>query len=176
MKASELRSFNTARVALLIGGSIVIAILATLSVLYASGALTGRNRQAIVRDRGTQIMPFDLNQTTHIFTATSVGGVEQVIAKDPNNAEQIRLIQEHLEHETRQFSQGNFSDPAAIHDTSMPGLAELKAGVAHIQFTFTPLPDGAQMTYTTQDPSLIKAIHDWFTAQTTDHGHDAMSH
>ena len=176
MKASEVRSSNTSRIALLIGGSVLVAVLATLSVLYAIGALTISNRQVIVRDRGTQIMPFDLEQTSHIFTPTSTGGVEKVIAKDPNNTEQIRLIQEHLRYEATQFSTGDFSDPAVIHDERMPGLAKLKAGATNIQFTYAPLPDGAQITYTTQDPTLITAIHDWFAAQLADHGRDAISH
>jgi hypothetical protein len=81
-----------------------------------------------------------------------------------------------MQHEATLFSQGAFSDPAAIHGADMPGLAELTAGAVHMQFTYTPLPDGAQITYTAHDPSLIKAIHDWFAAQLTDHGHDAIGH
>jgi hypothetical protein len=100
MQASKSPAVSTSRTRLLVGGGIFVAILATLGVLYATGMLTVNNRQAMVHDRGASIMPFDLNQTTHIFTSTNTGGVEQVIAKDPNNTEQIQLIQQHLQHAT----------------------------------------------------------------------------
>src|SRR5512144_88425 len=123
MKASKARPVNTSRTVLVVGGGIVIASLATFGVLYAVGMLAVGSRQAIVRDRGAQVMPFDLDQTTHIFTPTGTGGVEKVIVKDSNDAEQIRMIQDHLEHEAAQFSNGDFADPAAIHGERMPGLA-----------------------------------------------------
>ncbi|CAG9179675.1 hypothetical protein LMG23992_04040 [Cupriavidus laharis] len=71
-------------------------------------------------------MPFDLKATTHVFTKTRDGGVQQVIARVPGDAEQIRLIREHLSEITGQFRRGNFSGPSAIHGPAMPGLAELR--------------------------------------------------
>lgn len=41
---------------------------------------------------------------------------------------------------------------------------------------YTPLPDGAQIQYATQDPGLIMALHQWFAAQLSDHGHHAVGH
>jgi len=55
----------------------------------------------------------------------------------------------------------------------MPGLSDLQAGAAKITVSYTPLPDGAQLTYTTEDRRLITALHQWFGAQLSDHGHDA---
>ncbi|MGZ4990065.1 MAG: hypothetical protein ACXV8S_04820 [Methylobacter sp.] len=45
-----------------------------------------------IAQRGSHIMPFNLEQTTHIFSKTGTGGLQQVIAKDGSNAEQIKLI------------------------------------------------------------------------------------
>jgi hypothetical protein len=58
----------------------------------------------------------------------------------------------------------------------MPGLRDLVAGAAKISVEYTALPNGAQIAYITQDPQLITALHQWFDAQLSDHGHDAMSH
>ena len=66
--------------------------------------------------------------------------------------------------------------PATMHGADMPGLAALQAGARHIDMQYTPLPDGAQIRYTTQDPALIKALHQWFAAQLSDHGHHAVGH
>lgn len=72
-------------------------------------------------------MPFDLEKTTHIFTKTCDGGIQQVVAKDKSDSEQIRLIREHLLEISTEFSQSDFSKPAQIHGDDMPGLAVLKS-------------------------------------------------
>jgi len=157
--------------------AVVAAVLATLAVLYATGQLAAAtpNRQQMVHSMGAGVMPFDLDKTTHIFTMTPSGGVQQVVAKDPAATDQIVLIQQHLQHEAQRFSAGDFGDPVALHGGDMPGLKELAAGAARITVTHTPLPNGAQLTYTTTDLQLITALHQWFGAQLSDHGHDAIA-
>ena len=83
------------------------------------------------------------------------------------------MIQAHLKEESEKFRRGDFSDPAKIHGHDMPGLAELKSGAENIEVVYTPLPDGAQIRYTTKDPALLIAIHHWFDAQLSDHGRHA---
>ena len=174
MQINEIRSISRARLVLLLSGCLVIGILITHGVLAATGMLTRANRQAMVHEQGSAVMPFDLNRTTHVFKTTEIGGIETVIAKDAANSAQIALIQQHLEHEVLRFREGDFSDPATIHGTGMPGLIELAAGAVKITFSYAALPNGAQISYATQDPHLIDALHRWFAAQLADHGHDAM--
>lgn len=155
--------------------SALIAILGTLAVLFWAGWLNlpQANRQVMVHDMGSQVMPFDLGETTHIFEMTESGGIQQVIADDPSDDAQIALIQQHIQHEAMRFSSGDFADPSSLHGGDMPGIKELAAGAAQIKVTYTVLPDGAQITFTTQDLRLITAIHRWFGAQLSDHGSDA---
>jgi len=90
-----------------------------------------------VAERGAHVMPFDLEKTTHIFSKTDTGGIQQVIAKDKSDTEQIYLIRSHLSAITKEFKQGNFSNPEKIHGANMPGLAELrtaKAGQIKIEY------------------------------------------
>jgi hypothetical protein len=61
----------------------------------ASGNAT-ESRLDEVQRRGARVMPFNLEQTTHIFTKTDNGGIQQVIAKENADTEQIRLSQAHL--------------------------------------------------------------------------------
>ena len=121
-------------------------------------------------------MPFDLEQTMHLFQPLADGGRQTVTVKDPANSQQIALIQAHLQKEAAKFQQGDFSDPATIHGEDIPGLAALQAGARQIEIQYTPLPNGAQIQYTTQDPALIAALHQWFAAQRSDHGHHAVGH
>ena len=144
--------------------SILLSILGTIGVLFWAGWLINpqANRQDMVHDMGSNVMPFDLSQTAHIFEMTESGGIQQVIAKDPNNSTQIALIQQHIQHEITMFAAGNFSDPMSLHGSEMPGVQELSAGAAQIKFEYTALPNGAQITFTTQALPLITEIHRWF--------------
>lgn len=130
-------------------------------------------QQAQVAERGSEVMPFDLDATTHVFTNTDDGGVQVVTADDPGDQRQIDLIREHLTEERDNFSRGDFDDPAQIHGHEMPGVAELAAGYADVAVTYAETPDGARLTYTTDEPQLVDAIHAWFDRQLSDHGDDA---
>lgn len=130
-------------------------------------------RQEEIAAKGRQVMPFDLDRTTHRFTKSDTGGQQIVTADDPADVQQIRLIREHLAEETARFSEGDYGDPASIHGSEMPGLRELEEGHNRIDVQCTDTPDGAKITYTTSDPSLVKALHAWFDAQVSDHGQHA---
>lgn len=70
---------------------------------------------------GAEVMPFNLRATTHIFTKLDSGGSQRVIAKDPSNVVQTRLIRMHLREIQAEFRRGNFSVSARIHCADMPG-------------------------------------------------------
>jgi len=153
------------------GGTLLIVVVAFGVWFYQSYALYAR--QAEVAALGTQVMPFDLDQTHHVFEPMDDGGLQTITANDPSNEEQVGLIQAHLTEIAQEFQEGNFSDPAQIHGHEMPGLDELRAGAERIEITYTALPDGGQIRYHSEEPDLINAIHHWFMAQLSDHGQHA---
>ena len=135
----------------------------------------GPERLDAVQERGGHVMPFDLKKTVHVFTKTEQGGVQKVVAKDPADSEQIGLIRNHLKEIQDQFIRRDFSGPAFIHGENMPGLAALKqAGPDELDIAYRELPDGAQVDYTSSDPEIRAAIHQWFDAQLSDHARHAV--
>jgi len=150
-------------------------ILAVLFVLLGSANLFAETQQEHVHKMAHEIMPFDMVKTVHIFKMTETGGVQQVIARNPEATDQVILIQQHLRHEAMKFQQGDFSDPAQLHGGDMPGLKELAAGADHIEITYSQLPAGGEITYTTTDLHLLTAIHRWFGSQLSEHGADARA-
>jgi hypothetical protein len=130
-------------------------------------------RQEEVAKRGAEVMPFDLEATTHQFEPTPEGLVQTVVADDPGDAEQVGLIQDHLTSEAERFRGGDYRDPAAIHGDSMPGLAELEAGAEAITIDYEARDDGARLIFRAGDPALVDALHRWGEAQTSDHGRHA---
>jgi hypothetical protein len=135
-----------------------------------STAAATSGRQAEVAERGASVMPFDLERTTHQFTKTDTGGVQTVVADDPQDTAQITLIQQHLSAEADRFRRGDFTDPGRIHGNEMPDLEALRAHGGRITIDYENTPDGARATYTTSDAELRNALHAWFDAQVSDHG------
>ena len=175
MELANIDSSNRRRNFWLAGGVATLTVIGAL-LFYATGIFTTHNRHAEVAARGATVMPFDLEKTVHVFEKFNDGGLQKVVVKDPSNKEQISLIQAHLKEESERFRRGDFSDPAKIHGQDMPGLTELKSDAGNIEVVYTPLPDGAQIRYTTKDPALVMAIHHWFDAQLSDHGRHASGH
>ena len=68
---------------------------------FATGCNSApQDRQEQVAEAGMQVMPFDLERTTHIFEKLENGGLQQVVSDD-GDAEQIALIRMHLSTRSR---------------------------------------------------------------------------
>jgi hypothetical protein len=132
-------------------------------------------RQAEVRKAGTAVMPFDLDKTRHSFVKLDGGGVQNVIALDASDVEQVALIRAHLVEVREAFAAGRFDDPATVHGSDMPGIAQLAAGAARLEIVYRDVDNGGEITYRTTDGALVGALHMWFDAQVADHGSDAVS-
>lgn len=131
------------------------------------------SRQEHVAEGGADVMPFDLERTTHYFDPLPDGGVQAVKADDPSDREQIQLIREHLRKEAAAFARGDFGDPEQIHGRDMPGVEELRMSYEEVTITFSTTPTGARIRYRTRAPQVVDALHRWFDAQLMDHGSDA---
>jgi hypothetical protein len=132
-------------------------------------------RQAEVSERGKTVMPFNLSATTHVFTKSSDGGIQRVIAKVAGDDTQTRLVRQHLQEIRAQFLKGDFTGPSHIHGQDMPGLPALRqAQPGQVAIDYQVVTGGAELIYRTADPQLVNALHQWFDAQVSDHGPDAM--
>lgn len=153
-----------------------VAVLLTLVAATAQGVQPADPvRLDEVVERGAKVMPFSLDKTLHIFDKTGTGGIQQVVAKDAGDQDQIALIRQHLADIAARFVQGDFSGPVRIHGQDMPGVKELSAGAAQVRFTYRDLPNGGQIEYVTKAPELVEAIHRYFDAQLSDHARHAVS-
>jgi hypothetical protein len=154
----------------------LLAIVAiSIAACQPTKTIPDNDRLAEVVQKGSMVMPFDLDATTHVFDKTADGGVQQVVS-DVDDPQQVALIREHLNDLAKRFAAGNFHDPEMIHGSAMPGLHELVVGHERIAIAYSEIESGAQIIYSTEDKELVKAIHSWFDAQLSDHGDHAMSH
>lgn len=156
-------------------GLFVIGLCAVLTIGAAYFYFFGgeEERQETVARLGSEIMPFDLDATTHVFDPTPDGGIQTVIADDPDDEQQVEQIRRHLAEEAEVFRRGDFSDPAFIHGDDMAGIDELSKHLGALTIRYRDVDGGAQIVYKTPHPELIAALHVWFEAQLTDHGEHA---
>jgi hypothetical protein len=142
----------------------------------AAGALAlslgvGAAQSPGVVDRGTSYEGMGFSQTTtaHHFFLTRTGGVIQVTAKDPKNADQIATVQMHLKHIAGMFREGDFSIPHFVHDTNPPGAATMKRLRASIRYTSETMDNGGRIRIDTDSAEALAAIHDFLRFQIKDH-------
>lgn len=152
--------------------NVILGMLLAANLAHAQPASS--ERLDAVAERGRHVMPFNLEKTLHVFDKTAHGGIQQVIAKDAGDAEQIALIRRHLLAISQGFQNGDFSRQRRIHGNDMPGVAELAAGYAKVRFAYRELPNGAEIEYSAEESSLVDAIHRYFNAQLNDHARHAV--
>jgi len=149
------------------------AFLALIAAACSGSELEQRRQE--VAEAGAQVMPFDLERTTHYFEKADDGGLQTVLSDDAD-PDQVALIRAHLASEAERFARGDFHDPSMIHGEDMAGLHALVTGHDRITVTYREVADGAEIRYESEDPALIEALHQWFDAQLRDHGEHAESH
>ncbi|HET9670648.1 MAG TPA: hypothetical protein VFQ93_13655 [Casimicrobiaceae bacterium] len=157
------------------GRSFGVFIVGVFGLLTCSYEVIAQDQQEHVHRMSHTVMPFDIAKTLHTFTMTESGGIERVTVRDKRYADQVAPIQQHLSKEAGRFQRGDYSDPAMLHGSAMPGLDELRLGAKQIKITYSDLPDGAEITFETTELHLITAIHRWFGAQLSEHGADAKA-
>ena len=155
--------------------SCLLAKLIACALLLAQAGAFAETPQERVHRKSHDVMPFEMSKTVHVFRMTEFGGIQRVVARDPDDADQVALIRRHLKHEAERFSDGDYSDPAGLHGADMPGLAELQASPAAVAVSYAELPAGARIRFETDDLRLLTAIHRWFGAQLSEHGADAKA-
>jgi hypothetical protein len=161
---------------LLAGLVAAVAVAGLVAGGYVWGAHQARgDRQADVAARGADVMPFDLERTTHVFDKRDDGGVQTIVADDRDDEATVADIRAHLEAEAEEFRNGRFDDPMAIHGSEMPGVVELRAGADRLAIRYDDVRDGGRITYVTREPTLVRALHAWFDAQLGDHGAHATT-
>ena len=123
---------------------------------------------AALQARGRTTMGVDQHTSTHRFDDLPDGGRIE-LQRDQDDPADVAQIREHLQHITRAFAAGDFSDPAFVHHHDMPGTGVMMWKKAVITYTYAPLPRGGEVRIRTRDPEAIRAIHEFMAAQRGEH-------
>ncbi len=122
-----------------------------------------------MNQRGEQGMGFSQTATTHHFFLYPDGGVIQVEANDPKDASDRDKIRMHLAHIAEAFANGDFDIPMFVHDTTPPGVPEMKRLRDKIRYAYSETPNGGRVVISTADPDALAAIHNFLRFQIQEH-------
>ena len=98
------------------------------------------------------------------FIPTSNGGMEDAVVLKPNAAA-IQLLRAQMRKRAAAFARGKFVDPTNPHGDLVPGLREMRRQWNKMHVRYEDLPDGSRIRYSTSDPVMVEALHQWFVAR-----------
>ena len=119
--------------------------------------------------RGDHIMGFDQDKTTHHFVLTKTGGIIQVTANDSSDAASRDHIRMHLQHISKAFSGGDFTDPDEVHAETPPGVPVMKARKDKLSYRYESIANGGRVLITTEDSHALEAVHEYLQYQIREH-------
>ncbi|HSN17442.1 MAG TPA: hypothetical protein VLV87_04460 [Gammaproteobacteria bacterium] len=103
--------------------------------------------------------PIDAKNSTRAFQKTTMGGIQQLLAKDPNDKALVTAIRDSMEAEAARFGTGDYGKdtPGARY------LSMIKPG--QLRITYRQVPGGAAVDYQGRDAATIDAIHKWLDVE-----------
>jgi hypothetical protein len=119
--------------------------------------------------RGEHAMGFSQTATTHHFLLLDTGGAIQVEANITTDKTSIDEIRMHLSHITMMFSDGTFDIPMFVHDTTPPGVPEMKRLKTDIRYSFEETGSGARILIVTTNTTALDAVHKFLRFQIEEH-------
>jgi hypothetical protein len=128
-----------------------------------------QNDHEHMNERGAVGMGFSQSSTAHHFLIQANGGAIRVTAKDPHDQASRDSIRHHLQHISQAFANSDFDIPMFVHDTTPPGVPEMKTLRKEVSYTFEELPDGGQVVIRTANPRALAAIHKFLKFQIEEH-------
>ncbi len=119
--------------------------------------------------RGEKGMGFSQTATTHHFYLKPDGGAIQAEASDPADAANRDNIRMHLAHIAKAFTNGDFAIPMFVHDTTPPGVPDMKRLRGKIMYTFEETPTGGRVVIATTDREAVAAVQQFLRFQIEEH-------
>jgi hypothetical protein len=113
--------------------------------------------------------PFNARNSTQAFQMSQSGGIQQVVAKDPNDKALIAVIRAYLESEAARYGGGDYSGALEMEGKDIPAAQYLKAATpGQISIIYRNVGAGAAIDYVGKDAATVNAIHAWFDALISD--------
>lgn len=135
----------------------------------AGTGMSNMNHDQMVMKNGEKAMGFSQTATTHHFLLMADGGAIQVEANDPNDSVNRDAIRRHLTEIAKQFADGIFTTPFAVHGKVPDGVPTMDKLRADIAYSYEETPNGARVRIKTKNPDALAAIYEFLRFQIDEH-------
>jgi len=122
-----------------------------------------------VMENGEKEMGFSQTATTHHFLLAADGGAIQVEANDTKDTLNRDRIRTHLAEIAKQFQNGIFTTPFAVHSQVPPGVPAMDRLKNEIKYAYEETERGARVRISTANPQALEAIHAFLKFQIEEH-------
>lgn len=146
-----------------------VLINAAAAVVAAQQGASPSQHHADVNARGAHVMGFDQEKTTHHFSLYEDGGAIDVSVKAAVDQVNLDAIRAHLPHIATMFGQGRFDAPMLVHDTKVPGTADMARLKARLIYRYADTPTGGRVNIVAKDAKALAAVHRFLAFQIADH-------
>lgn len=137
-------------------GALAIAAVAVTSAQQTPPATHGHGE---VNRRGAAVMGFDQHKTVHHFYLYEDGGAIDVSIKSGSDQASLAAIRAHLPHLARLFAQGRFDAPMLVHNTEVPGTAEMANMKDRLAYEYLSTANGGRVNIVSADRDALGAVH-----------------
>jgi hypothetical protein len=114
--------------------------------------------------QGPTRISFTVGSVRETFVSTPNGGIEDAVVTRPS-PHAVHRLRAQTRQRAAAFARGTFVDPTNPHGDLVPGLREMRRQWNRLRVTYQNLPMGARIRYTTNDPVMVEALHQWFAAR-----------
>ena len=146
---------------------LIVAVLAVAA--YGQDDHSKMDHDKMVQENGEKAMGFSQTETTHHFLVMKDGGAIQVEVNDPKDSDNRDKIRMHLKMIAREFQQGVFTTPFAVHGQVPPGVPVMDKLKESIAYSCEQTKNGARVRIKTSDPEALEAIHAFLKFQIEEH-------
>jgi hypothetical protein len=154
-------------------GRILGLLLLTLAA--ATGWAAGHSHQGGQGQKQSKDATADANPATETFdpgavnqatTQTANGGIRRVVANESSDAKQIGLIRANLKALADKFGPGSFAGQGMATGPAARAVAILQSAAPEkLRAQYLEVRAGAELRYSSDDPSLAAALREWLAAQ-----------
>ena len=136
--------------------------------LVAQG--TADTGYAALQRRGAMVMGVDQYTSRHTFDLLPDGGRISLV-RDSTDTAGVRTIRAHMQDIAAAFAAGDFAHALQVHQDELPGAAVMRQRRSAIRYSVDTLPGGGAVRISSSDSLVVRAIHEFLSAQRMEHQH-----
>ena len=132
----------------------------------------GQQEREAKKEQATDAAPapesgsFDIKAVSQLLTRISNGTIRRVTANDTSDANQIGLIRANLKKQAEQFSSGMLPPASRPGAAPVAGFSTLQAAApGQLHGQSFEVRAGAEIRYTSSDPSIAAALQLWLESE-----------